>query len=32
MFLRRLIASIVPIGTKQQCVTHVGNQKCNLSR
>ena len=31
MFLQRLITSTVPTRTKQQSVTHVGNQKCNLS-
>jgi hypothetical protein len=31
MFLQRLITSIVRTRTKQQSVTHVGNQKCNLS-
>src|SRR5215467_8766283 len=31
MFLQRLITSIMHRGTKQQSVTHVGNQKCNLS-
>ena len=31
MFLRRLITSTVPTRTKHQSVTHVGNQKCNLS-
>lgn len=31
MFLQRLITSIMYKGTKQQSVTHVGNQKCNLS-
>jgi transposase InsO family protein len=31
MFLQRLIISIMHKGTKQQSVTHVGNQKCNLS-
>jgi len=31
MFLQRLITSIMHKGTKQQSVTHVGNQKCNLS-
>ena len=31
MFLQRLITSAVHKGTKQQSVTHVGNQKCNLS-
>ena len=31
MFLQRLITSTVPTRTKQQCVIHVGNQKCNLS-
>jgi Integrase core domain len=31
MFLQKLITSTVPISTKQQSVTHVGNQKCNLS-
>ena len=31
MFLQRLITSIMHRRTKQQSVTHVGNQKCNLS-
>jgi len=31
MFLQRLITSIMHKGTKQQSVTHIGNQKCNLS-
>lgn len=31
MFIQRLITSIMHKGTKQQSVTHVGNQKCNLS-
>ena len=31
MFLQRLITSTIDKGTKQQSVTHVGNQKCNLS-
>jgi transposase InsO family protein len=31
MFLQKLIISTVPTMTKQQSVTHVGNQKCNLS-
>jgi transposase InsO family protein len=31
MFLQRLITSIIHTRTKQQSVTHVGNQKCNLS-
>lgn len=31
MFLRRLITAIIHTRTKQQSVTHVGNQKCNLS-
>ena len=31
MFLQRLITSTVPTRTKGQSVTHVGNQKCNLS-
>ena len=31
MFLQRLIISIMHRGTKQQSVTHVGNQKCNLT-
>jgi transposase InsO family protein len=31
MFLQRLITSTAPTSTKQQSVTHVGNQKCNLS-
>ncbi|MGH9924916.1 MAG: helix-turn-helix domain-containing protein [Nitrososphaeraceae archaeon] len=30
MFLRRLITAITHTRTKQQSVTHVGNQKCNL--
>ncbi len=31
MFLQRLITSTIDKGPKQQSVTHVGNQKCNLS-
>ncbi len=31
MFLQRLITSTMHTRTKQQGVTHVGNQKCNLS-
>jgi transposase InsO family protein len=31
MFLQRLITSAIHKGTKQQSVTHVSNQKCNLS-
>ena len=31
MFLQRLITSIIHTRTKRQSVTHVGNQKCNLS-
>jgi transposase InsO family protein len=31
MFLQRLITSTKDTITKQQSVTHVGNQKCNLS-
>jgi transposase InsO family protein len=31
MFLQRLITSAMHTRTKQQSVTHVGNQKCNLS-
>ena len=31
MFLQRLITSTIRTRTKQQSVTHVGNQKCNLS-
>src|ERR671919_1809417 len=31
MFLQRLITSARHTMTKQQSVTHVGNQKCNLS-
>lgn|SRR5574341_891803 len=31
MFLQRLITSTTPTMNKQQGVTHVGNQKCNLS-
>jgi Integrase core domain len=31
MFLQRLITSTIHINNKQQSVTHVGNQKCNLS-
>jgi len=31
MFLQRLITSTIDKETKQQSVTHVGNQKCNLS-
>jgi putative transposase len=31
MFLQRLITSTIHTRTKQQSVTHVGNQKCNLS-
>ena len=31
MFLQRLITSPVPTRTKQQSVTYVGIQKCNLS-
>ncbi len=31
MFLKRLINTTKPQSTKQQSVTHVGNQKCNLS-
>jgi transposase InsO family protein len=31
MFLQRLITSIMHTTNKQQSVTHVGNQKCNLS-
>jgi hypothetical protein len=31
MFLQRLITSTMNKGIKQQSVTHVGNQKCNLS-
>ena len=29
MFLQRLITSTIRTTTKQQSVTHVGNQKCN---
>ena len=31
LFLQRLIISAIDKGTKQQSVTLVGNQKCNLS-
>ena len=31
MFLQRLITSTIRTRAKQQSVTHVGNQKCNLS-
>ena len=31
MFLQRLITSTIHTTNKQQSVTHVGNQKCNLS-
>ena len=31
LFLPRLITSTIHTRTKQQRVTHVGNQKCNLS-
>jgi transposase InsO family protein len=31
LFLQRLITSAMHTRTKQQSVTHVGNQKCNLS-
>ena len=31
MFVQRLITSTIRTKTKQQSVTHVGNQKCNLS-
>lgn len=31
MFLQRLITSTIRTRTKQQSVTHIGNQKCNLS-
>jgi len=31
MFLQKLITSTVAKRTKQQGVTHVGNQKCNLA-
>jgi transposase InsO family protein len=31
MFLQRLTTAIIHTRTKQQSVTHVGNQKCNLS-
>jgi transposase len=31
MFLQRLITSIMHTKSKQKSVTHVGNQKCNLS-
>jgi transposase InsO family protein len=31
MFLQRLITSTIHTRTKQHSVTHVGNQKCNLS-
>jgi transposase InsO family protein len=31
MFLQRLITSTIHTRSKQQSVTHVGNQKCNLS-
>ena len=31
MFLQRLITSSTHTTNKQQSVTHVGNQKCNLS-
>jgi transposase InsO family protein len=31
MFLQRLITSAMHTRTKQQSVTHIGNQKCNLS-
>ena len=31
MFLQRLITSTIHTRTKQQSVTYVGNQKCNLS-
>jgi transposase InsO family protein len=31
IFLRRLITSAMRTRTKQQGVTHVGNQECNLS-
>jgi hypothetical protein len=30
MFLQRLITSTIHTTNKQQSVTHVGNQKCNL--
>ena len=31
VFLQRLITSTIRTRTKQQSVTQVGNQKCNLS-
>jgi putative transposase len=31
MFVQRLITSTIHTRSKQQSVTHVGNQKCNLS-
>jgi hypothetical protein len=31
MFLQRLITSTIRTKTKQQCITHVGNRKYNLS-
>ena len=31
MFVQRLITSTIHTGTKQQGVTHMGNQECNLS-
>jgi len=31
MFLQKLITSVMHTRSKQKCVTHVGNQKCNLS-
>ena len=31
LFLQRLITSTMHTKTKQQSVTHVGNQKCNLA-
>jgi hypothetical protein len=31
MFLQRLITAIIHTRTKQQSLTHVDNQKCNLS-
>ncbi|MPZ08483.1 MAG: hypothetical protein GEU26_19080, partial [Nitrososphaeraceae archaeon] len=30
MFLQKLITSTIHTRTKQQSVTHVGNQNCNL--
>jgi hypothetical protein len=31
MFVQRLVTSTIHTRTKQQSVTQVGNQKCNLS-